>query len=87
MLAALALTALRAPAGAEPPRTATPIEHVIVVVGENLSFDNLFGVYEPRPGATVHNLLSEGIVNRDGSPGPDFTKAAQRRAECTTYTR
>jgi len=78
---------LGAPASAQAPRTTTPIEHLIVVVGENLSFDNLFGVYEPRPGATVHNLLSEGIVNRDGSPGPDFTKAAQRRAECTTYTR
>jgi acid phosphatase len=25
--------------------------------------------------------LSQGIVNRDGSPGPDFAKAAQRRAE------
>ena len=51
LLAALALTALRAPAGAEPPRTATPIEHLIVVVGENLSFDNLFGTYGPGSGA------------------------------------
>jgi hypothetical protein len=41
----------------------------------------LFGIYEPRSGAGGHNLLSEGIVNRDGSPGPDFVKAAQRRAE------
>jgi len=29
----------------------------------------------------VRNLLSEGIVNRDGSPGPNFAKAAQRTAE------
>jgi phospholipase C len=80
-LAALALTAIGAPAGAEPPRTATPIEHLIVVVGENLSFDNLFGTYGPGTGASIHNLLSEGIANRDGSPGPNFVKAAQRRAE------
>jgi acid phosphatase len=72
---------LGAPASAQAPRTTTPIKHLIVVVGENLSFDNLFGIYQPRSGAAVHNLLSEGIANRDGSPGPDFAKAAQRRAE------
>ena len=76
-----ALVALGAPASAQTLRTTTPVEHLIVVVGENLSFDNLFGIYEPRPGAAVHNLLFEGIANRDGSPGPHFAKAAQRRAE------
>jgi acid phosphatase len=81
-LAALALLALGAPAAAQaPPVTTTPIEHLIVVVGENLSFDNLFGAYRPRSGAAVRNLLSAGIVNTDGSPGPEFAKAAQRRAE------
>ena len=75
------LLALGAPAGAQAPTTATPIEHLIVVVGENLSFDNLFGAYQPRSGAALRNLLSAGIVNSDGSPGPEFVKAAQRRAE------
>jgi len=60
--------------------TATPIEHLIVVVGENLSFDNLFGTYQPPPGQTVGNLLSRGIVNKDGGPGPHFADAAQREA-------
>jgi phospholipase C len=78
--AALTLLAVGAPAAAQPP-TATPIEHLIVVVGENLSFDNLFGTYQPTPGSHVHNLLSQGIVNRDGSPGPNFALATQRRAE------
>jgi acid phosphatase len=77
-LALVALLVLHAPARAQ---TATPIEHLIVVVGENLSFDNLFGTYEPRLNAKIRNLLSQGIVNRDGDPGPEFTKAAQRRAE------
>ncbi|HTO55295.1 MAG TPA: alkaline phosphatase family protein [Myxococcota bacterium] len=58
--------------------TATPIKHVIIVVGENHTFDNLFGTYKPRPGQTVDNLLSRGIVNADGSPGPHFARAAQR---------
>jgi acid phosphatase len=79
-LAVLAFLAFAASAGAQAP-TATPIEHLIVVIGENISFDNLFGTYRPKPGATVQNLLSQGIVNRDGSPGPEFAKAAQRQAE------
>ena len=44
--------------------TATPIEHLIVVVGENLSFDNLFGTYQPRSGGGVRSLLTAGIVIR-----------------------
>ena len=30
--------------------TATPIKHVIIIVGENHTFDNLFGTYRPRAG-------------------------------------
>ena len=67
-------------ATAAPRSTVTPIEHLIVVVGENLSFDNLFATYEPAAGQTVGNLLSRGIVNKDGSPGPHFADAAQREA-------
>src|SRR5579863_1361488 len=61
--------------------TATPIKHVIVVVGENMSFDNLFGTYQPPQDQTVANLLSKGIVNADGSPGPNFALARQRTAD------
>ena len=31
-------------------------------------------------GQTVWNLLSEGIVNADGTPGPNFRKAEQHAA-------
>ena len=58
----------------------TPIRHLIVVVGENHSFDNLFGVYQPRPGQSVRNLLSEGIVKADGTEGPNFKRAEQWQA-------
>jgi phospholipase C len=58
--------------------TETPIKHVIIVVGENRSFDDVFATYEPTDRhEKVHNLLSEGIVNADGTPGPNFAKAHQ----------
>ena len=60
--------------------TTTPIKHVIVIIGENRSFDHVFGAYQPRPGQTVFNLLSEGIIGADGSPGPNFADAAQFQA-------
>ena len=60
--------------------TATPIKHVIVLIGENRSFDNLFATYVSPSGARVKNLLSEGIVNADGSPGPHFKRAQQFQA-------
>ncbi|WP_315717463.1 MULTISPECIES: alkaline phosphatase family protein [unclassified Bradyrhizobium] len=66
-----------APAFAEP-ATSTPIEHVIIIVGENHTFDNLFGTYKPKAGQTIDNLLSKGIVNEDGTPGRHFKKAEQR---------
>ncbi len=65
-------------------KTRTPIEHVIVIIGENHTFDNLFGVYQPRPGQHVDNLLSKKIVRADGSPGPRFAKAAQNQASVLT---
>jgi acid phosphatase len=62
------------------PATETPIEHLIIIVGENISFDNLFATYEPPPGSKVANLLSRGIVDREGRPGPRFAEATQRKA-------
>ena len=68
-------------AGDDPARalkTASPIKHVIIIVGENRSFDHLFATYAPKnSSAKVNNLLSQGIVNPDGSPGPNFAKAHQ----------
>jgi phospholipase C len=57
--------------------TASPIKHVIIIVGENRSFDHLYATYLPKNDARVLNLLSEGIVNADSSPGPNFAKAHQ----------
>jgi len=66
--------------------TTTPVKHIIVVLAENRSFDHLFATYRPPRGETVFNLLSEGIINEDGSPGPNFAKAAQYKAQVTgTY--
>src|SRR5262249_45518070 len=67
-------------AGAEPDRaqTASPIKHVLIIVGENRSFDHLFATYVPKNRSErVLNLLSQGIIKADGSPGPNFAKAHQ----------
>src|SRR5215471_6484870 len=59
-------------------KTETPIKHVIIIVGENRSFDHLFATYEPKNrDEKVLNLLSERIINEDGTPGPNFAKAHQ----------
>ncbi|MHB8217618.1 MAG: alkaline phosphatase family protein [Candidatus Sulfotelmatobacter sp.] len=60
--------------------TASPIKHVIVIIGENRTFDHIFATYKPKHGQTISNLLSKGIVNEDGTPGPNFSLASQSSA-------
>ncbi|KAA6457626.1 phosphoesterase [Acidobacteria bacterium AB60] len=65
---------------AENSETATPIKHFIVIIGENRTFDHVFATYKPVHGESVANLLSKGIVNPDGTPGPNFSLAIQSSA-------
>src|ERR1700680_3442867 len=59
-------------------KPATPIKHVIIIVGENRSFDHLFATYVPKgKGETISNLLSKHIINADGTPGTNFSQAHQ----------
>jgi phospholipase C len=59
-------------------RTATPIKHVIIIVGENRGFDHLFATYIPKHWEDgILNLLTQGIVKADGSPGWNFARAHQ----------
>jgi phospholipase C len=64
--------------------TTTPIKHVVVIIGENHTFDNVFATYQPPAGQHVMNLLSEGIVTASGAPGPNVGKAVQQQATDTT---
>ena len=64
-------------------RTKSPIKHLIVIMGENRTFDHLFETYQPRPGEDVDNLLSKKIINIDGSPGPNYGLAVQNYASIT----
>jgi phospholipase C len=57
--------------------TETPIEHVIIIIGENRSFDHLFATYTPPSGQSIWNLLSKGIITAEGGPGPNFALAHQ----------
>jgi phospholipase C len=61
-------------------KTRTPIKHVLVIIGENRSFDHVFATYKPKNGQRIDNLLSKKIVNEDGTPGPNFALAVQKSA-------
>ncbi len=59
-------------------KTASPIKHVIIIVGENRSFDHLFATYKPKSrDERVLNLLSEHIIKADGTPDENFDRAHQ----------
>lgn len=62
--------------------TATPIKHLIIVAGENRGFDNVFGAYVPQDPSRqkIWNLLSQGIIDDKGQPGPNAFKARQSQA-------
>jgi phospholipase C len=58
--------------------TESPIKHVIILIGENRGLDHTFGVYTPKgKGQKISNILSKGIVNIDGTPGPNFSLSQQ----------
>ena len=90
MGAALSLSLLAGAAGAaqderrgggdpaDAAKTESPIKHVIILIGENRGLDHTFGVYKPKgKGQTISNILSKGIVNEDGTPGPNYALAQQ----------
>jgi phospholipase C len=57
--------------------TRTPIKHVIVIIGKNRTFDHVFGTFVPGHGEKISNLLTKGIINANGTPGPNFSQSAQ----------
>ncbi len=63
------------------PENQSPIQHVIVIVGENRTFDHIFATYKPRPGESVDNLLSKEIVTESGRPGRNYAWAHQYSAD------
>ena len=78
-MAAVALSqGVRAADANDPIKTASPIKHVIIIVGENRSFDHLFATYVPKSDdERVLNLLSQHIVKADGTPDEKFDRAHQ----------
>ncbi len=82
-----ALTANDSDRGKHGNETETPIKHVIVLIGENRTFDHVFATYVPKSKDSVSNLLSKKIIKADGSPGPNFSKAAQFQAKVPFRTK
>jgi phospholipase C len=68
------------------PAPVTPIQHVIVIIGENRSFDHVYATYVPKRGQTVSNLLSRGIITPAGTPGENYLESGQNSAvDNTTF--
>ncbi|HXJ19268.1 MAG TPA: alkaline phosphatase family protein [Polyangia bacterium] len=61
-------------------KTDSPIKHVVVIVGENRTFDHVFATYKAKHGQHVDNLLSRHIINEDGTAGPAFGSVVQKTA-------
>jgi phospholipase C len=75
---------VKTPRGVNDNNTTTPIKHVIIIVGENRTFDHLFATYVSPSHESVWSLLSQGIITAKGTPGPNFSKAKQMQASDTT---
>ena len=71
---------LMAPPSLAAQTTATPIQHVIVIIGENRTFDHIFATYKPKSGETIDNLLSKHIITDEGTPGENYFLAHQKSA-------
>jgi phospholipase C len=65
--------------------TTSPIKHLIVIIGENRSFDDVFATYQPKNGETVPNLLSKGIIRANGKPGSNYAVVPKPGEEFATY--
>src|SRR5215470_1617030 len=57
--------------------TTTPIKHVIVFIGENWTFDSIYGTYTPKGNQSIANLLSKDIVKNNGTPGGNYSLSTQ----------
>src|ERR1700675_2445466 len=64
-----------------------PIKHLIVLIGENRTFDHVFATYVPRGEDSISNLLSKGNINAGGTPGKHFKKARQFQAVAPFQTK
>jgi phospholipase C len=68
LVAAMAASPVLTPAAhAAEPKTATPIKHIVIIFGENRSFDHYFGTYpnalNPKGEPQFHALANTPGVN------------------------
>ena len=67
VFAAVPQPAYGAPAPDATPKTTTPIKNVIIIIGENRTFDHVYGTYVPKNGQTVWNLSPPRRAERLGA--------------------
>src|SRR5258708_39121270 len=77
-LAAIAFLALIFPRSSRADGDLSKVKHVIIIMQENHSFDNYFGVLALAPGTPYHQPKHDGGGDRDdhtdGPPAKDTTR-------------
>src|SRR5437660_12449156 len=62
----------------------SPIRHLIVVVGENLRYDNVFDTYVPSRSQLIWDPLTQASAYNNRDPAPNDALPAQEHAADTT---
>ena len=66
------------------PSRENALDHVVVVMFENRSFDNLLGrLYEPGEVASFEGVIGKGLSN----PVPEWAEHRPRTGSCPTGSR
>ena len=79
-VALFGVSIVTASADADESATTTPIKHVIVIIGENRSFDHIFATYEPVR-QRRDNLVS-GASDMSGLGSTWFVRFLNREITC-----
>ena len=84
VFAAVPQPAYAAPVTEATPKTTTPIKNVIIIIGENRTFDHVYGTYVPKKGQTVSNLVSVNIDDHDEGIGVANNSTGTVEITCTS---
>jgi phospholipase C len=92
-LLALQLLLIPTPGGAQSIGTSTPIQHIVVIFQENISFDHYFGTYpnalnpqgEPQFTAAANTPTVNGLTNALMTQNPNYLSSANGKGASNPF--